>query len=491
MKLRSHILIITASILLPLLAFVCLVLALHFQSGRETQLQNLVATSRALSLALDKDFEARVAALKTLAQSVHLRDGDLKLFYEESKRVLPVHQGAEAIVLVDSTGQQATNTGRSFGERLSQYSYPGFIKKVIESRQPAVSNLFITRAVQRPVISVGVPVVVDGETKYALTMTLSAAFIQRLLEQQAVPSQWLSTIVDANKIIVARTRDMDKLLGKPASPSLTAKSAENSEGWWIGKPSGSEPSYVAHRRSNFSGWVVAIAVPVSTVNRPLWQALGFIVGGILFFLLLAIGIAILFWRRIVSSITALSEAAIAFGKGQTPEIEASSIVELEQIKKEFETLAAERKQAADELHYERQLLQKITENVAESIFITDANGRVTFVNAKAIATFGFNAEELLGQSLHEKIHYQQPDGSPLPGSEHVLAQTRTVDKIIRNYDDVFLKKDGTAVMMECTSAPLEVHGQRFGSILIARDITERKRLLAEIEKRAAQPAKAD
>jgi hypothetical protein len=100
MKLRSHILIITTTILLPLLAFVCIVLVLHFQSGRETQLQNLVATSRALSLALDKDFEARVAALKTLAQSVHLRDGDLNLFDEESKRVLPVHEGADAIVLV-------------------------------------------------------------------------------------------------------------------------------------------------------------------------------------------------------------------------------------------------------------------------------------------------------------------------------------------------------------------------------------------------------
>src|SRR5262250_1187022 len=159
MKLRSHILIITATILLPLLAFVCIVLVLHFQSGRETQLQNLVATSRALSLALDKDFEARVAALKTLAQSVHLHDGDLKLFSAESKRVLPVHEGADAIVLVDSAGQQVTNTRRACGERLSRDSDLGFIKKVIESRQPAVSNLFITRAAQRPIISVGVPVV--------------------------------------------------------------------------------------------------------------------------------------------------------------------------------------------------------------------------------------------------------------------------------------------------------------------------------------------
>jgi len=297
----------------------------------------------------------------------------------------------------------------------------------------------------------------------------------------------LSTIIDANKIIVARTRDIDKLLGRPASPSLSAKSAENSEGWWIGQPFGSENSYVAHRRSNVSGWAVAIAVPVSRVNRPLWQALGFIVGGILFFLLVAIGIATLFWQRIVSSITALSKAAIALGRGENPEIELSPIVELDQIKREFETVAAERKKAADQLHYERQLLQKITENVAESIFITDANGRVTFVNAKAIATFGYSAEELLGESLHEKIHYQQSDGRPLSRSECALAQTLTTGNTIRDHDDVFLKKDGTAVISECNSAPLEVQGRRIGVVLIARDITERKRLRA----RAAQPAEAD
>ena len=491
MKLRSHILIITATTLLPLLAFVCITLVLHFESGREIQLQNLVATSRALSLALDKDFEARFAALKTLAQSAHLRDGDLKLFYEESKRVLPVHEGADAIVLVDSTGQQAATTRRPFGERLPQYSDPGFIKRVIDSRRPAVSNLFISLVVHRPVISVAVPVVVDGEAKYALTMSLSPAFIQRLLEQQAVPSHWLSTIIDANKIVVARTRDIDKLLGKPASPGLSAKSAAQLEGWWIGQPLGSATSYVAHRRSNVSGWAVAIAVPVSTVNRPLWQALGFIVGGILFFLLAAFGIATLFWRRIVSSITALSKAATALGKGETPEIEASPIVELDQIKKAFETVATERKKAEDQLDYELQVLQKITESVAESIFITDANGRVTFVNAAAIATFGFSAEELLGQSLDGTIHSQYTDGRPLPISDCALAETRTGGKMIRNQENVYLKKDGTAMIIECSTAPLEVHGRRIGTVLIARDITERKRLLAAMEKRAAQPAEAD
>ena len=165
---------------------------------------------------------------------------------------------------------------------------------------------------------------------------------------------------------------MDKLLGKPASPSLTANSAENAEGWWIGKPFGTQPSYVAHRRSNVSGWTVAIAVPRSTVNRPLWQALGLIVGGIIFFLLVAAGIATIFWQRIVSSITALSKAATALRKGGRPKIEAMPIVELDQVKKEFESLSSEWTNAADQLDYQHQLFQKITDSITESIFITDA-----------------------------------------------------------------------------------------------------------------------
>ena len=491
MKPRSHILIITGATLLPLLAFVCVTLVLHFESGRESQLQNLVATARALSLALDKDFEARVAALKTLAQSERLRAGDLKSFYDESKRVVPVHEGADAIVLVDSNGNQATNTRRPFGEGFSQYSDAGFIKTVMESHRPAVSNLFTTRIAQRPVISIGVPVVVEGVTKYALTMSLSPAFIQKLLEQQEIPSRWLSTIIDANKIIVARTRDMDKLLGKTASPSLTAKSAENAEGWWVGQPFGGETSYVAHRRSNFSGWTVAIAVPVSAVNRPLWQALGFIGGGIVFFILVTLGIALLFWRRIVSSIVALSQAAKAIGEGAIPQIEASPIHELDEVRKEIETAAGERKKAADRLQYQVLLVQKITESVAESIFITDSDGHVTFVNAKALETFGFSAEELLGYSLHDKIHDRHPDGRPLPKGECVFAQTRTAGRMITNHEDVFFRKNGTAVIVECSHAPLEADGRPIGTLLIARDIIERKRLLAEAQKRATQPARAN
>jgi len=193
----------------------------------------------------------------------------------------------------------------------------------------------------------------------------------------------------------------------------------------------------------------------------------------------------------VSSITAISEAARAIGKGATPEIEASPIVELDQVRKEIETVVTGRKRDEAQLDYQLQLVRKITEAVGESIFITHANGRVTFANTEAIETFGFSAEELLGQTLHEKVHYRYPDGRPMPRSECVFARTRCAGKMIKNHEDVFFRKDGRAVIVECSHARLEADGRPIGAVLIVRDITERKRLLAEMEKRAAQPAEAD
>ena len=61
----------------------------------------------------------------------------------------------------------------------------------------------------------------------------------------------------------------------------------------------------------------------------------------------------------------------------------------------------------------------------------------------------------------------------------------------RDHEDVFMNKNGSALIVQYTHAPLDVGGRRVGTILIARDITERKRLLAELEKQSASPAEGD
>ena len=54
---------------------------------------------------------------------------------------------------------------------------------------------------------------------------------------------------------------------------------------------------------------------------------------------------------------------------------------------------------------------------------------------------------------------------------------------VKNHEDTFFRKDGSPVIVECSSAPVEIDGKKIGAVLIARDIGERKR--AQEELRAA------
>ena len=478
MRLRSHVLIIAAATLLPIIAIVSLAVVLLFQKQRDIELDRLVDTARALSLAVDRDFETGLASLRTLATSEHLQAGDLRTFYDECKRVLAVHEGPNAIILVDPSGRQVINTRRPFGEALPQYGDPGFIEQLVKSRRPAVSNLFMGRIIKRPVLSVGVPVMLDGQVKYALTLSLSPGSLQQLLTQGAIAADSLATIIDGNKSIVARTQELEKFFGKPADPIVVAHTTESPEGWRFvprQHSGGVESSYAAHRRSEFSGWTVVIGVPTAKVNAPFWQALQFIGGGILVLLGVALGLAAVFGRRIISSITALAAGAKALGSRDTVSIVPSAIFEIDQVRQAIETASAARNEIEAQLHYELQLVQKITENAAEAIITVDENGRVSFVNAEAERTFGFSPGELLGLSLHDKIHHSFPDGRPFSKTDCPLVQSRLCGVTVKNHEDTFFRKDGSPVIVECSSAAVEIDGKKIGAVLIARDIGERKR----------------
>jgi PAS domain S-box-containing protein len=134
----------------------------------------------------------------------------------------------------------------------------------------------------------------------------------------------------------------------------------------------------------------------------------------------------------------------------------------------------EKRRAQEALRYQLDLVQAITQSAADSIFVTDANGCVAFVNQEGERVFGSAGKELLGKNLHETIHHHYPDGRPFAASECKLAELHRFGEGIRNFDDVFFRNDGSPLSVSCSNAPLEVSGKRVGTVLVVRDITERK-----------------
>jgi PAS domain S-box-containing protein len=113
-------------------------------------------------------------------------------------------------------------------------------------------------------------------------------------------------------------------------------------------------------------------------------------------------------------------------------------------------------------------------NIAEGLYALDARGRVTYVNAAASRMLGWDPEELLDKSMHETIHFQKEDGTPLPVSECPLINVTTTGETIRLTSDAFTRKDGSIFPVSLSSAPLRSDDEIDGVVVVFHDITEER-----------------
>ncbi len=123
-----------------------------------------------------------------------------------------------------------------------------------------------------------------------------------------------------------------------------------------------------------------------------------------------------------------------------------------------------------------ELNQTIMLNMGEGLYTINSQGLVSYVNPEAERLLGWTSEELLGHSMHQMAHYQHPDGSPFPVEDCAGFQVLRHGKVLRNYEDTFIKKDGTFFPVSYSSSPIrDQDGQIAGIVIVFQDITERKK----------------
>jgi PAS domain S-box-containing protein len=162
----------------------------------------------------------------------------------------------------------------------------------------------------------------------------------------------------------------------------------------------------------------------------------------------------------------------------------ASVVDLPQSQLFVSTvrdLSAERL-AEDRLRYQRQITETIAERAGEAFFVMDANGRVTYLNPAAEDLFGWGDGTMLGEDLHEVLHYQYPDGSPYLVSECRLRTVLLTGEAVQHHEDVFFTRSGRAIPVRCSNAPIEEEGRIIGAVLVVSDISDRIAAEAERER---------
>lgn len=136
----------------------------------------------------------------------------------------------------------------------------------------------------------------------------------------------------------------------------------------------------------------------------------------------------------------------------------------------------EQYEAEEALHLATRQRELILEAVGDGICGIDLDGRLTFMNEAGAHALGYRAGELVGRDVHELLHHSHADGTPYSRSTSPILQALRLCETIRMRDEVFWRKDGTAIPVEYVANPILDDGRISGMVVAFQDVSERRRL---------------
>ncbi len=132
-------------------------------------------------------------------------------------------------------------------------------------------------------------------------------------------------------------------------------------------------------------------------------------------------------------------------------------------------------------------LEAVLGSLAEGVYATDAQGRITFMNPAGEEMLGYEKDALLGEFSHDAFHYEDEAGRARPESECPILEVHNSGESVRIEDDVFVRADGALLPVAYSAAPLaESATGRHGAVVAFRNNAlqkaERLRIKAEADR---------
>ena len=236
MALRRHLIVLAALAILPLLLFTTwIVLGVHREERARAE-RSLTDTARALSLAVDGEIAAIVTALESLATSRDLEAGNLRAFHEQASSLRARQRGWATVTLIDRSGTAILNVLHPPGATPppAPGADPGDIRTVVATGAPVIGQAFAGPPAGAWLLTIRVPVSRGRRVRSVLAADVETRQLRDVLLVQRLPPEWIGTLLDRNRVIIARTRGETQFVGQPASERLLEASARSTEGWYRG-----------------------------------------------------------------------------------------------------------------------------------------------------------------------------------------------------------------------------------------------------------------
>ena len=153
---------------------------------------------------------------------------------------------------------------------------------------------------------------------------------------------------------------------------------------------------------------------------------------------------------------------------RTEQLEKQSAI-LESANARMDNELCERKRAEVALRKTETRFRLLLESVGEGIVGIDTEGRCTFVNPAALSILGYEQDELLNHDTCATIHLCRADGSPA-SNENCSIYDAFRSAAPQRSTEIFRRKDGASVSVECSAHPMQLDGKVVGAVLVFRDM---------------------
>jgi signal transduction histidine kinase len=311
LNIRTRLLLLVLVVWLPAVGSFWLLARTTYLRESENLRLHVAQLAQELNSLVERELDKRAVMARMLAASQSLHANDLASFYEVARVGT---QGTQSWAILVDAKSQFLNTLTPFsGNAIPRAPGAPFLT--------AGQTVFFTMrgpVVKAPVACVQMPELRAVPPTRNVGVCFDPNLIQQMYDQTLFPRDSFGGVVDSNGLVIARSKDAQNWLGKPAAPGLLARIDAGQSGFAESRTLEGISSEVYLTKPNRYGWRTSIAMPLSGFQTAAWRVIlqAFWASGSL--LVIGLALAVYAARRISGPVAALRVAAEKLSQDAVP-----------------------------------------------------------------------------------------------------------------------------------------------------------------------------
>ncbi len=461
-----------------LLIVAAIMLGLTWQVGKnmlhDANVTHLRYEANLVSDELTQQVENRIDALQRLSEAIGTANDAEWVQYELSKND-SLLAWFEGVVVSNASGTLIADWPSIVGRVGLEAAEQEHFRMLRGTRSPYVSEPFVGRASNTPLVLVGVPRI-DREGQFqgfiGGVVSLDAGGLFGRLAKIRLGDDGFSAIYTASGKVLYHpdAQRVNTAIDKPRAYPWLDMALDGWRGEGAGALFSGRNLYQAYSQVWPANWIVALYLPVDQAQTPLsdfiyrlwwiWVALALLLLPLLWWLL----------ARILSPLNQLESQIDEVGQGGRSHVAlATRMQELQQVAQTFNRVEDERQQLMTNLHEREAFLDSVLNSSPQGMFVANFDGRITYMNPALLTMLGIPPDMLMEAWL-KQIHQDDRQGV-IDLWQHSLKTGQDYVRQLR-----FTKSDDEMLWLDVHArvVMLSQGGHSLGLVGVVKDITERR-----------------